>query len=123
MYCSQVLRVARRLGVDFEVRSIVGDPEAAAELYAETGRTTVPVLRVDRSGDKALWLPESADIIAYLYREFGQGKTPRIWDGVTPQMWLTLATLGAIGLDHVLQPQLPWVWVIPLATFVVVLRR
>jgi glutathione S-transferase len=41
-------------------------------LVAERGRRTVPVLRIRGEGGGAdRWMPESADIVAYLAERFG----------------------------------------------------
>jgi len=69
-YCMRVLRTLRALDVQLELRNVRRDPQHLRELVAARGRGTVPVLRIHRAeGDE--WMPESADIIAYLERRFG----------------------------------------------------
>ncbi len=61
-----------QLGIDVELRDIFLDESHRDELIAERGRATVPVLRITSPDDGERWMPESADIIAYLeelYRE------------------------------------------------------
>ena len=74
-YCVRVLRALGRLGVRVEVRDIDEEPRYEAELVAARGRRTVPVLRISPPGGREEWLPESADIVAYLERRFGGGPT------------------------------------------------
>jgi glutathione S-transferase len=70
-YCMRVLRTLRALDVQLELRNVRRDPQHLRELVAARGRGTVPVLRIHRAeGDE--WMPESADIIAYLERRFGR---------------------------------------------------
>lgn len=69
-YCQRVRRALARLGVEVELRSIDESPEHYEALMAARGRGTVPVLRIRKEeGDE--WMPESADIVAYLERRFG----------------------------------------------------
>ena len=67
-FCIRVRHVIRELGVQVESRD-VRQPEARAELVRARGRGTVPVLRIVRPG-RDEWMPESADIVSYLRREF-----------------------------------------------------
>jgi glutathione S-transferase len=69
-FCMRVRMAMRSLGVDIELRDTRTDREHAAELAAAMGRTTVPVLRIEE-GDEVRWLPESAEIVAYLRERFG----------------------------------------------------
>lgn len=68
-YCRRVRRTLDALGVSIELRDIRLDARAREELQAARGRTTVPVLRIEREGGPQ-WLPESRDIAAYLRGRF-----------------------------------------------------
>ena len=70
-YCSRVRSALARLDVDLELRDIHQDPARAAELQSATGRTTVPCLRIEEASGEARWMHESADIIAFLDRQYG----------------------------------------------------
>ncbi|MEM7674647.1 MAG: glutaredoxin [Myxococcota bacterium] len=64
-FCHRVRRAADRLGVELELLDIFKDDQHLQDLTAATGRRTVPVLRIeDEKGVR--WMPESADIVAYL---------------------------------------------------------
>ncbi|MEL7372160.1 MAG: glutathione S-transferase N-terminal domain-containing protein [Myxococcota bacterium] len=73
-FCHRVRRAAQRLGVELELLDIFVDNKHLQDLTAATGRRTVPVLRIeDENGVR--WMPESADIIAYLESRFGRKQT------------------------------------------------
>ena len=65
-FCRRVLSRAQQLGVELTLRNIRKDPAALKELADARGRTTVPVLRIDKSTSDTEWMPESRDIIQYL---------------------------------------------------------
>ncbi len=65
-FCARVQRAVDALGIDVEFRNTMTSPERFRELAEATGRTTVPVLRIGFEDGRVEWLPESADIIAYL---------------------------------------------------------
>ena len=65
-FCMMVRAAARSFPGTLSLRDIHRDEGALDELVAVTGRRTVPVLRIARSDGEDQWLPESADIIAYL---------------------------------------------------------
>ena len=69
-FCMRVRMTMRSLGIDFEMRDTRHNGDYAEEVAAATGRATVPVLRI-QEGDAVRWLPESADIVAYLRQRFG----------------------------------------------------
>lgn len=73
-YCWRVRRALADLGVEIDSRDVGRDPEARAALFAARGRTTVPVLRI-AGADGDTWMPESADIIAYLRQRFGGSRS------------------------------------------------
>ncbi len=68
-YCARVRRTLAELGVEVELRNIQESPKHLEDLVAARGRRTVPVLRIHREGGDE-WMPESADIIAYLKERF-----------------------------------------------------
>ena len=67
-YCSRVIQAIQRLGVEVESRNIWRDPAHRTALIAHTGRTQVPVLRIELADGGEEWIPESADIIRFLER-------------------------------------------------------
>ena len=70
-YCARVLRAVDALGLEVEFRNIHEVPEHQRELVEATGRTTVPVLRIESKSGEARWIPESTDIVAYLEEAAG----------------------------------------------------
>jgi glutaredoxin len=65
-FCSRVLRAAEALDLDIEFRNTIENPEYQRDVAEATGRTTVPVLRIESEDGAVRWMPESADIMAYL---------------------------------------------------------
>ena len=61
--------VLQDLGVEIAQRNIYGDEGALQELMAARGRPTVPVLRIVQPDGSERWMPESRDIIDFLYEE------------------------------------------------------
>lgn len=95
-YCARVRRALEDLDLEAEVglEDIHRDPAAQADLVAATGRQRVPVLRME---DGDVWMPESGDIIRFLYERFGEGRTPPLSVRVNPQWVLVgVAVLFAI---------------------------
>lgn len=72
-FCTRVLRVIDELHIDIQLRDIYADPDAYRELVTARGRATVPVLRCT-AGEVDRFMPESADIIRYLRRRFGESR-------------------------------------------------
>ena len=71
-FCQRVLRAIEALGLEIELRNTLLEPERRDELIAALGRGTVPVLRIEDAGEGEVeWLPESAEIVAYLEERFG----------------------------------------------------
>ena len=68
-FCRRVFLALRDLGVEIAQRNIFGDEGALQELMAARGRPTVPVLRIREQNGSDQWMPESADIIEFLYEE------------------------------------------------------
>ncbi len=60
-YCQRVMRHAKALGVELQMRDTMRDPGARKELVGHTGGTQVPMLLID-----GVPLLESADINAWL---------------------------------------------------------
>ena len=65
-YCLRVRRVIDELGLDIELVDIGVDRAGREALIEARGRTTVPVLRMGFADGSEAWMPESADIVAYL---------------------------------------------------------
>jgi len=90
-YCRKVRGALRDLGLEIEIRDIHRERRWLDELVEARGRRTVPVLRIEGE-DGTEWMPESEDIIAYLYRISGREPPSRGWFGFA---WL--AFLPALG--------------------------
>lgn len=69
-YCQRVLDAMKTLGVEFDLRNIRAEQRHLDELMAARGQRTVPVLRIDHADGTSEWMPESADIVAYLRKRF-----------------------------------------------------
>jgi glutaredoxin 2 len=70
-YCARVRHAIASLDLQIEYRDIHKDEKHLDALVAARGRQTVPVLRIaGPNGDT--WMPESADIIAYLRERFAK---------------------------------------------------
>ncbi len=70
IYCARVRSVIDGLGVEIEMRDTLRKPEFAEEVLAATGRSAVPVLRIESEDGAVEWLPESREIITYLQGRF-----------------------------------------------------
>ncbi len=70
-FCRRVLDVASSLGLEIPLRNTLQEGDRRGELKAATGRTMVPVLRIDDEASGTRWIPESADIVEYLVERFG----------------------------------------------------
>jgi len=66
MFCSRVIGVINRLSVDVDDKNIWKDEHALMDLQQATGRSTVPVLRIEEPDGSVIWMPESNDIVQYL---------------------------------------------------------
>lgn len=93
-YCARVQRALQHLGVEIDQRDIHQDPAARDALAQAMGRTTVPVLHIAPEGDEPRWLPESADIVRYLYAERGGGRRPPWWLFIGPGHLVAAAALA-----------------------------
>ncbi len=84
-------RALEELEITVKDVDIHRDASARADLMANAGRATVPVLRIEGDADAgARWMPESADIVRYLYERFGDGKKPGILSMLTPMQKLII---------------------------------
>jgi glutaredoxin len=70
-YCMDVRQVLAELDLDVTIRSIADNPRYRSELIRGTGSSTVPVLKIEQPDGSVSWLPESRDIIAFLYARAG----------------------------------------------------
>ncbi|MEM6290459.1 MAG: glutaredoxin [Myxococcota bacterium] len=91
-YCARVRRALADLDLEIELRDIHADPAALDALVRAQGRPTVPVLHI-RDEDEPRWMPESADIVTYLYDRFGQGRSPPLSLRIHPQVWIAAAVV------------------------------
>lgn len=65
-FCARVINVVKGLDLEIEGRNIWKDQQAMQDLEQATGRSTVPVLRIESADGTVKWMPESNDIIQYL---------------------------------------------------------
>lgn len=65
-FCRMVRSNIERLGIDVELRDILGNTDYRDELIEARGRATVPVLRITSPNGDEHWMPESRDIVKYL---------------------------------------------------------
>jgi len=70
-HCERVRQALEDLELSIEERDIRLEPRFNDELQQATGKTTVPVLRIDKIDGTVTWMPESAEIIAYLKEKYG----------------------------------------------------
>lgn len=71
-YCAKVRRALDDLDLAYETRSVSGTRRAREEVYEVSGQYGVPVLVDPDNGIEGM--AESEDIVAYLYREYGDGE-------------------------------------------------
>ena len=71
-YCARVRAAIEKLGVEIELRDTLEHPEFAQEILSATGRSTVPVLRIETDEGEARFMSESQEIIRYLVEHFGE---------------------------------------------------
>ena len=108
-YCALVLRAVRELNAPVELRDTLVDPAYRNAALEGTGRTTVPVLRID-GGDETRWMPESEDIVAYLYERFGNGRKPSSFDTLKLQRGATMLMWALLVAGLFVPEQQPWFW-------------
>ncbi|MXR52435.1 glutaredoxin [Halovenus sp. WSH3] len=73
-YCAKVRRALSDLDLSYESRSVPSSRSQRSEVYEVSGQYQVPVL-VDRTNGIE-GMPESDDIVEYLYEEYGDGQSP-----------------------------------------------
>jgi glutaredoxin len=90
-YCTRVRAAAARLdltrrGLALEWRDIDAHDQHRRALARARGRTTVPVLRIERDDAPDVWMPESLDIVTWL-ESVAEG-TAVVPDAPLPTGWL-----------------------------------
>ena len=70
-YCTRVIRVIERLGLEVEMRNTMTERNHWQALMDARGRATVPVLWIRSPDGTVRWMPESQDIMHYLERCYG----------------------------------------------------
>ncbi|WP_254840534.1 glutathione S-transferase N-terminal domain-containing protein [Natronomonas marina] len=68
-YCAKVRRALADLGLEYETHSVSRARRTREEVYEVSGQYGVPVLVDEENGVDGM--AESDDIVAYLYREYG----------------------------------------------------
>lgn len=68
-YCAKVRRALDDLDLSYETHSVAGRRQSRDEVYEVSGQYGVPVLVDNANGIEGM--AESDDIVAYLYREYG----------------------------------------------------
>ena len=66
LFCSRVINAIKGLDIEIDGKNIWKDSDALRELEQATGRSTVPVLRIESADGEVTWMPESSDIVRYL---------------------------------------------------------
>ncbi|QSG01927.1 glutathione S-transferase N-terminal domain-containing protein [Natranaeroarchaeum sulfidigenes] len=73
-YCAKVRRALDDLDLSYKTHQVPRSRSDRDAVHAASGQRGVPVL-VDRSNGIE-GMPESDDIVEYLYEEYGDGETP-----------------------------------------------
>ena len=73
-YCAKVRRALSDLNLSYESRSVPSARSQRSEVQKVSGQSGVPVLVDKTNGIEGM--PESDDIVAYLYEEYGNGQSP-----------------------------------------------
>jgi len=73
-YCAKVTRALEDLGLAYESHTVPRSRSQREEVHEVSGQYAVPVL-VDRTNGIE-GMPESDDIVEYLYEEYGDGERP-----------------------------------------------
>lgn len=82
-YCLRVRRALAALDVEVELRNVQTEPSAREALFRAMGRGTVPVLHIH---EEDRWLPESGDIVTFLYERYGNGRKPPLTARLNPKL-------------------------------------
>ena len=69
-FCIKVRREMTRLSLNIETRDAQKDMQSREELLIGGGELKVPCLRITAADGSVSWMYESADIIAYLRKQF-----------------------------------------------------
>ena len=115
-YCQRVMRAIADLGLEdrVELRDTLVDTRWRKELVAATGQATVPVLRVEEPSEEGepevRWLPESRDIVAFLYERFGDGKKPPVVEAMLAHRVATMAMWALLGAGVFFTELQPVLW-------------
>lgn len=115
-YCRRVRAAIDDLELAIEIRDTQVDPAHRKALIAATGSATVPVLRIEgEEGLEDQYLPESADIVAFLYAQYGDGRTPPRMDLFVVQRIAT-AVMWALLIGGMFVPEYqPPLWTVACA--------
>ena len=70
-FCIKVRQEMRRLSLPIDKRDAQHNSANRDELLQGSGATKVPCLKITDSQGQALWLQDSAAIVAYLHAHFG----------------------------------------------------
>lgn len=119
-YSARVWSACRDLDIELQPLDITQSTQHAEELQQATGRLTVPVLRItpaDGEHDEPRYLPESGDIVAFLYERFGQGKRPPLLTRLGPGVVTAGIVGGAFAASQVIDG--PWPWLIAFGVLLV----
>lgn len=108
-YCATVLGAIRDLKAPVELRDTLVDPAYRKAALEGTGRTTVPVLRIDEDGETR-WMPESKVIVDYLYERFGDGRKPSAVSAIELQRGATMLMWALLVAGLFFPEQQPWLW-------------
>ena len=109
-YCADVLGAIRDLKAPVELRDTLVDPAHRDAVVDAMGRGTVPVLRIDEEDGTTRWMPESKDIIEFLYERFGEGRKPGALSPLKLQRGATALMWGLLVAGLFLPEQQAWFW-------------
>ncbi|MGC9457595.1 MAG: glutathione S-transferase N-terminal domain-containing protein [Halothiobacillaceae bacterium] len=70
-FCIRVRRACKRLSLNIETRNALISPHGE-DLERSGGERKVPCLRIRHEDGSETWMYESADIVAWLEKEFGE---------------------------------------------------
>jgi glutathione S-transferase len=73
-YCAKVRRALDELDLEYESHAVPRKRTQREEVQDVSGQYGVPVLVDETNGVRGM--PESDDIVAYLYEEYGDGQEP-----------------------------------------------
>jgi len=65
-FCHRVRRALSKMGIEAELRDIHKEARWRNDIMEARGRSTVPVLRIEREDGEVEWMGESRDIVIYL---------------------------------------------------------